>query len=139
MCSTGVNCQMIEYDDSACTDVCKCCVGIHNQGKNGKCRSACRKCRNFGTTWDPRRPMKPLPFEYIYNDTPGYSTTGTFVREGFSEFGAYFDLKCIAKNSIYGVLITMVLFWAAKRPMDMRTILIVSLAAAVLKCVLVKM
>ena len=79
----GGNCDPNDFDDSKCTDICKCCVGISDYGDHNKCTSACRKCRNFGTTWDPRRPMKPLPYTDMYNDFPGYSTTGEFI-EGFS-------------------------------------------------------
>lgn len=140
MCSTG-ECINIDYDDSHCTDICKCCVGISDQGDQAKCRSACRKCRNFGTTWEPRRQMKPLPFEYMYNDSPGYATTGAFVREGFmdmdmSKISNLFNVTCIVKNAIYGLLLTMVFYYVTKRKMVVNEIAIVSLVAALLKCVL---
>lgn len=141
MCSKGLNCELLEYDDSHCTDIAKCCVGVHDQGDHGKCTSAARKCRNFGTTWDPRRPMKPLPFDYMYNDAPGYATTGAFVKENFGDWNAnslleLFDPKCMLKNAVYGAILTSVLYYVAKKKMVMNDILTISIVAAVLKCVL---
>ena len=78
-CREG-NCQSLDYDDSSCDGICKCCVGIHDAGDHNKCISACRKCRNFGSTWDPRRAMRPLDYTDIYTDLPGYATTGEFVE-----------------------------------------------------------
>ena len=92
MCSTGSlpefdseckdlsKCEPLTYDDSKCAQVCKGCVGMSDFGESNKCVSACRKCRNFGTTWDPRRPMKPLDYHDIYTDLPGYTTTGDYVE-----------------------------------------------------------
>ena len=138
MCSTG-ECINIDYDDSQCANVCKCCVGISDQGDQAKCRSACRKCRNFGTVWEPRRPMRPLPIDYMYNDAPGYATNGAFLKEGFmdtSKLGKLFDIQCIAKNAIYGAVLTVVLYYVTKRKMDFNEVLSVSLVAALVKCVL---
>ena len=79
-CGGFGQCDTLEYDDSKCAGVCKGCVGIPDFGQSNKCTSACRKCRNFGNTWQPRRPMRPLPYTDMYNDAPGYATTGDFVE-----------------------------------------------------------
>jgi hypothetical protein len=92
MCSTGSlpefeseckdlsKCEPLTYDDSKCASVCKCCVGMSDYGESNKCISACRKCRNFGNTWQPRRPMRALNYTDMYTDRPGYATTGDYVE-----------------------------------------------------------
>jgi hypothetical protein len=82
--------ESLSHDDSKCASVCQCCVGMSDYGDSNKCTSACRKCRAFGDTWQPRRPMQALDYKDVYNDLPGYSTTGDFV-EHFSVGGIPID------------------------------------------------
>ncbi len=138
MCTNGSNeqlCELLEYDDSKCTSIAKCCVGVHNQGDHARCTSAARKCQNFGTTWDPRRPMKPLNFEYIYNETPGYATTGKFV-ENFSGDFKIFDFNCILKNLIIAIILTSLLFCVMGKQLVPHEIALISLVTSMARCIL---
>jgi hypothetical protein len=103
-CSGG-KCDLLEYDDSKCAGVCKGCVGIPGYGLSNKCTSACRKCRNFGTTWEPRRPMTPLPYTDMYNDYPGYATTGDFVE--------HFGMSDVTSNPMYLFIVVVGILYAA--------------------------
>ena len=75
-------CVDIGFDDSGCSKLANCCVGLHGSGAQNKCLSRLRECRKLGNAWDPIGPMKPLPMDFIYNELPGYTTTGSLV-EGF--------------------------------------------------------
>jgi hypothetical protein len=132
-CPTFGKCELLEYDDSKCKDVCKCCVGIHDFGDHAKCTSACRKCRNFGTTWDPRRPMKPLDYSTIYTDAPGYATTGEFVAEHFVS-GEIFDWNCLFKTFAVSAALIYVAGRITKRKLNVQAILALSALAAFMKC-----
>ena len=142
MCSNESVCNLLEYDDSHCTNIAKCCVGISDQGDHAKCTQAARKCRNFGNIWEPRRPMKPLPFEYIYNDTPGYATTGKFVREDFSGgdiktlFEKMFNLQCLIKNIIYSLIISTLIFCIMDKPLVPSQIATLSIVSSMARCLL---
>jgi hypothetical protein len=139
MCSTGSlpefeskckdlsKCEPLTYDDSKCAEACKCCVGISDYGDSNKCTSACRKCRKFGDTWNPRRPMKPLNYHDIYNDLPGYTTTGDFVEhfgvadapmKTFLAIGlvmlAYNKFCDNTLTPLNGLLYTLAIFFALK-------------------------
>lgn len=142
MCDNGKLCDLLEYDDSKCANIGKCCVGISDQGDHSRCTSAMRGCQNFGNVWQPRRPMKPLNFEYIYNETPGYATTGKFVREGFGNgdindfFAKMFNLQCLMKNIIYAVIMTTLLFCIMNKPIVAHEIALLSIVASMARCIL---
>lgn len=142
MCSIEQKCDLLTYDDSRCKDIAKCCVGVHDQGDHAKCTSATRACQNFGTTWEPRRPMKPLNFEYIYNDTPGYATTGAFVLENFGgagvgdKLGRMLNPKCLIKNLMYALAVTAVLYCFTDRKMNLKEMGIIALVSSLAKCLL---
>jgi hypothetical protein len=135
-CGPFCGCDLLEYDDSKCKDICKCCVGISDYGDHNKCTSACRKCRNFGTTWEPRRPMKPLCYSTIQTDLPGYATTGEFVKENFVGGGNLLGTGCIIKT----FLITCILLYLATtitgKKMDTNKLLMLAGLAVLGKCLL---
>lgn len=142
MCSKETNCNLLEYDDSHCTDIAKCCVGISDQGDHAKCTQATRKCQNFGNIWEPRRPMKPLPYEVIYNDAPGYATTGEFVRENFDGgdvkhyLQKLFDLECLIKNIVYALIVATLIFCVMGKPLDPKQILILAVITSMARCMI---
>jgi len=106
-CGDDGKCTLLEFNDSQCDGICKGCVGIADFGLHNKCTSACRKCRNFGTTWEPRRPMKPLNYTDLYTDYPGYSTTGNLVE--------HFGMSDISGNPVILFVIIMVLLNLASK------------------------
>ena len=133
------SCVDIDYDDSGCASMNSCCVGVHDFGQHGKCTSAVRRCRKLGNVWSPPRPLRALPGEYIYNDLPGYATTGAFVgKEGFiGNLGMQFlNFDCIMKNAVFGIVVTTFLSCFQGRGLEMQEILAIALVASVLKCVL---
>ena len=128
-------CVDVGRDDSGCVDLAKCCVGIHNIGKHNKCLSKVRECRKLGNAWDPIGPLKPMPFEYIYTDTPGYSTTGSLV-EGFdgSMFDDLVDIDCIAKNFACSLIIALAAKAVFGKGVTISQILILTLVISIIKC-----
>lgn len=106
-------CIDLDHDDTHCGKLAKCCVGIHNFGQHNKCLSAVRKCRQLGNAYDPIAPLKPLPVDYIYTQTPGYATTGDFV-EHFDGgmitnlMNQILDVRCILKHTACSLIIAIV-------------------------------
>lgn len=136
-CGPFGECNLLEYDDSKCAGICKCCVGIHDFGDHNKCTSACRKCRNFGSTWEPRRPMKPLDYSTIYNDLPGYATTGEFVTEHFGNFGGNgLNLNCMIRTFIMSAVLIYITTQITKKNMDTKTLMSLAGLAVLVKCLL---
>ena len=138
-CSNEKLCTVLDYDDSACANIGKCCVGIENQGDHARCTSAMRGCQKFGSVWEPRRPMKPLNFEYIYNETPGYATTGKFVREGFDggDFvSKIFNMDCLIKNILYAAIVTTLIYCMMGKPLAINEIALLSIVTSMARCIL---
>lgn len=134
-CPNFGKCDLLEYDDAHCAELAKCCVGIHDFGDHNKCLSAVRKCRNFGTTWEPRRPMKPLDYSDIQTDLPGYATTGNLV-EGFSVGGSLPDLQCIVTNFIAGLIVCFVANHFLKIGWNNKSCMTAAALYTLLRCVL---
>jgi len=106
-------CVDIDFDDSNCICQAKTCVGISNAGFHNKCLDATRKCRKLGNAWDPIAPLRPLAFDYLYTQAPGYATTGNFVEHfgngGIADFlNELFDINCIVKNFSCSLIIAIV-------------------------------
>lgn len=133
-CPNFGKCDLLDYDDSKCTDIAKCCVGIADFGDHNKCLSAARKCRNFGTTWDPRRPMKPLPYTDIQTDLPGYATTGDFI-EGFAG-GSLPDLHCMVTSFISYFIVCYLASHLLNLGWDNKMCMYIAAIATVLRCVM---
>lgn len=128
-------CVDIGFDDSHCVDLAKCCVGIHNFGLHNKCLSKVRECRKLGNALDPIGPLKPLPMEYIYTETPGYSTTGSLV-EGFDGgvLGDLFDINCIMKNAMCSFIIALVAKAVFEQNVTVTRLLVLTIVISVIKC-----
>lgn len=132
-------CVDLDFDDSKCANLAKCCVNIHNFGLHNKCLSKVRECRKLGNSQDPIGPMRPLPFEYLYTQTPGYATTGTLVEGfGFDDIEDFlrnlFDFKCIAKNAVCSFVIALVAKAVFEQKVTLSRLLILTLAISVVKC-----
>lgn len=139
---THKNCVDIDFDDSRCTDVAKCCVGVHNFGKHEKCLNVARKCRKLGSSWDPIAPMRPLNFEYIYTQTPGYATTGSFV-EHFGDFGSFLDelldIHCIFKNFACSLIVALVAKGVLSSDITVKQILVLTFFISLIRCCITKL
>lgn len=137
-------CVDIGFDDSGCTDLAKCCVGVHNFGLHNKCTSAVRECRKLGNAWDPIAPLQPLPFDYMYTQSPGYATTGNFV-EHFSGgplvdfLNEMFDLKCVVKNFSCSLVIALVAKSILGTKVTITQLVFLTFVIALVKCCLAKL
>lgn len=138
------SCVDIDFDDSKCVDMAKCCVGIHNAGLHNKCMAKVRECRKLGNAWDPIGPMRPLPMEYIYTEKPGYATTGALV-EGFDGgmisdlLNQLFDVNCVLKNALCSFIIALVAKAVLEQNVTMTRLLVLTLAISVVKCCAAKL
>lgn len=132
-------CVDIDYDDSHCANLAKCCVGIHNYGQHNKCLAKVRECRKLGNAWDPIGPMRPLPLEYIYTETPGYATTGALV-EGFDGgmlndlLDQIFDVNCVMKNAVCSFVIALVAKAVFEQKITTTRLLVLTIAISIVKC-----
>ena len=86
---------------------------MHNFGVHNKCTSAARACRKLGNAWDPIAPLQPLPFDYLYTQTPGYATTGNFVEHfNGGVIGDFLtellNVRCVLKNTACSLVIALV-------------------------------
>ena len=136
----SAGCKLLECDDSKCTDICKCCVGISDYGENRRCRNACRACRQLGSVWDPRRPMKPLDYTPVYNQLPGYATTGDFV-EHFNVHSAtgipgLDQLICVLFGTVASYAVVKVLLVVTKQSFPDRQLWMIAFAVSVWKCLI---
>ena len=137
-------CVDIGFDDSKCSDIAKCCVGIQNFGKHNKGLSAARKCRKLGNAWDPIAPLKPLPFDYLYTQAPGYATTGNFVEH--FDGGALgnllteiFDTRCVFKNASCSLVIALVAKGIIGSKVTIMQLVLLTFVIALVKCCIAKL
>jgi len=130
------SCVDISKNDGHCGDIAKCCVGIHHAGDQRRCLNAVRNCRGLGNNWDPIASLKPLDMEFIYNETPGYSTTGKLVLEGF---GGGLNLQCIVKHAMYGLLFAFAIQYVSKNKMNTNQLVALTVVSAVVQCFLIKL
>lgn len=137
-------CVDIDFDDSGCVNLAKCCVGIHDQGKHAKCTSKVRQCRKLGNSRDPIGPLRPLPMEYIYTETPGYATTGALV-EGFDGgilqdlLEQLFDIDCVMKNALCSFVIALVAKAVFEQKVTMSRMVFLTIVISIVKCCAAKL
>lgn len=137
-------CVDIDFDDSHCVCQAKSCVGIHNFGMHNKCTSAVRECRKLGNAWDPIAPLRPLPFDYLYTQAPGYSTTGNFV-EHFDGGGAVdflnelLDFKCVVKNFACSLVIALVAKSVLGTKVSVTQLALLTFTISLVKCCIAKL
>lgn len=138
-------CVDIDFDDSHCAEIAKCCVGIHNFGEHKRCMDRLRECRKLGNAWDPIAPLRPLPVEFLYTERPGYSTTGVLV-ENFNAasmldqfFAALFDVECLVKNSVCSLVIALVAKAVLEQKISTTRLVVLTLAITLVKCCAAKL
>ncbi len=133
-------CVDIGFDDSACTDVSKCCVGISENGRHNKCLAKARECRKLGNAWDPIGPLKPLNFDYLYTQAPGYATTGSFVEHFDGGFlNQLFDVNCIAKNAACSFVIALIARVILGSQITIKKLIVLTILIAIIKCCMNKL
>lgn len=137
-------CVDIDFDDSGCICQAKTCVGISNVGLHNKCTSATRKCRKLGNAWDPIAPLRPLPFDYLYTQSPGYATTGNFVEHfgngGIADFlNELFDLRCVLKNFSCSLIIALVAKSILQSDITIAKLMILTFSIALVRCCIARL
>lgn len=137
-------CVDLSFDDSHCADIAKCCVGLHDAGEHNKCIGAVRKCRKLGNGFDPIAPLKPLPFDYLYTQAPGYATTGNYV-EHFNGgaigdlLNQLFDTKCVIKNAACSLIVALVAKSILGTKVTLIRLITLTLVIALVKCCVAKL
>ena len=129
------DCVNLSKNDAHCGKLAKCCVGISSAGLQRRCLNAVRKCRGLGNNWDPIAPLRPLDVDFIYNETPGYTTQGKLVLENFGGFGGL-NLKCIIKNGLCGLVVAYVINLVSKGSLKQSEIIALAITSALIKCIL---
>jgi hypothetical protein len=86
--------------------------------------------------------MKPLPYQTMYNQAPGYATTGSFVREDFHGgdlkglLQKMFNLQCLIRNILYALIVSTVIFCMMGKPLVFSQIATLSVVTSMARCLL---
>ena len=126
-------CVDISYDDSKCDKLYECCGGIHDAGLQEQCLQRVRKCRKLGNAWDALGPLKPLKATTMFTGKPGYTTQGELL-EAFQGSFKGLTVGCILRSSILFLIIGMIFKIILKTSLSYNRIIIVSLIAGLIRC-----